>query len=278
MTQEGSLTPTPPAEAPAAAQPDEQDLPGPGCCPQTPGNELGKQIPKGASETNPLSELSSDPGTSAKETRGPAADPATGPRGARTDTGDTAGALGPHLDQGLGAGGPEAGQDRPAEGLGGAEAGRRASLGAQAGSLVLGKCGRCPVPTASGFGGSAPGGLPAASRERRCRSGGARRAGGAAAKQRGPWVLRGHLSKQPSRHRCRHPARGRAGRCQPLAPSEPLSSGVGRVRCCPASWPRALVPLPPRAPWSPCHVDIPAAAAPPEWLGPNLGVGLPYFL
>lgn len=145
MTQEDSLTPTPPAEAPAAAQPDEQDLPGPKCCPQTPGKESGKQIPKGAGETSPLSEQSGDAGAKAKEKHGPAADPATGPSEARTDTGDDAGALGPHPDKGPGAGGPEAGEDCPTEGLGGAEAGRRASLGAQAGSVVLGKW---PLPCA----------------------------------------------------------------------------------------------------------------------------------
>ncbi|XP_024900415.1 myosin light chain kinase 3 isoform X3 [Pteropus alecto] len=146
VTQEDSLTPMPPGEAPAAAQPDEQDLPGPKCCPQTPGNESGKQIPKGASETSPLSEQSGDAGAKAKEKHGPAADPATGPSEARTDTGDDAGALGPHPDKGPGAGGPEAGEDCPAEGLGGAEAERRASLGAQAGSVVLDDSPAPPAP------------------------------------------------------------------------------------------------------------------------------------
>ncbi|XP_011372048.2 myosin light chain kinase 3 [Pteropus vampyrus] len=146
VTQEDSLTPTPPAEAPAAAQPDEQDLPGPKCCPQTPGNESGKQIPKGAGETSPPSEQSGDAGAKAKEKHGPAADPSTGPSEARTDTGDDAGALGPHPDKGPGAGGPEAGEDCPTEGLGGAEAGRRASLGAQAGSVVLDDSPAPPAP------------------------------------------------------------------------------------------------------------------------------------
>lgn len=286
----------PPAEAPAAAQPDEQDLPGPRCCPQTPGNESGKQIPKGARGTSPLSEQSSDAGAKAKETHGPAADPAVGPGEARTDTGEDAAALGPHPDKGPGAGGPQAGEDCPPEGLGGAEAGSRASPGAQAGSLVLGKCGRRPVPMAGGFGGSAPGGLPAASGERWCGSRGARRAGDAAAEQRGPWAPLGHLSKRLSRHRCRHPAwGGRArekqvheGHRQLFAPSEPalIRGGEGwsgaallpvpmvREASC-VLVPQALLPLLPWAPRWPCHVDIPAAAAPLVWLGPSVGAGLP---
>lgn len=141
VTRGGSLRPTSPVEAPAAAQAGEQDPPGPTCCSQGPGTESGKQIPKEASEMSPRREQSDSGGAKAQEKQRPVAEPALGPSGAREDKGDhDAGAPGLPQDRGPGAGDQPLGKDGAAVGgLGRAEAGRRTPLGAEAGSVVLGK-------------------------------------------------------------------------------------------------------------------------------------------
>lgn len=144
VTRGGSLRPTPPVEAPAAAHPGEQDPPGPmpqtppGPTPQTPATKSEKQIPKGASKISALRKRSTHEGAKAEEKQGPGAESNPGPSGARTDNGDDAGAPGEQQDKGVGAGNPEPRQDCTAGGVGRAEAGRT-PLGAEAGSVVLGK-------------------------------------------------------------------------------------------------------------------------------------------
>ncbi|KAF5919740.1 hypothetical protein HPG69_000341 [Diceros bicornis minor] len=146
VTRGGSLRPTPLAEAPAAARPGEQDPPGPGYCPQAPGTELGKQIPKGASKFSLLRERSSDRGAKAEEEQGLGPAPTMGPSGAWRDRGDDAGAPGLQQDKGPGAGNPEPRKDCAAGGMGGAEAGRRTPVGAEAGSVVLDDSPAPPAP------------------------------------------------------------------------------------------------------------------------------------
>lgn len=136
VTRGDSLRPTPPVEAPAAAQADEQDPPGPTCCPQAPETELGKQIPKEASEISPLCELSSGGEAKAEEKQQPAAEAALGPSGARRDVGD----------EGPGAGNPKSGMDCTTGDPDRAEAGRRTPLGAEAGSVVLDDSPAPPAP------------------------------------------------------------------------------------------------------------------------------------
>ncbi|XP_016066919.1 PREDICTED: myosin light chain kinase 3 [Miniopterus natalensis] len=145
VTQGGSLRPTPPAEAPAAAQSGEQDPPEHGGCPQDPGTESGKQILKEASECSPLPTRSSEGGAKAEDKPGPGAEPAMGPNGARRDTGEDAGAPGLQQDTGPGAGNPETWEDCTPGDLGRAEAGR-APQGAEAGSLVLDDSPAPPAP------------------------------------------------------------------------------------------------------------------------------------
>lgn len=129
VTRRGSLRPTPPAEAPAATQPGEQDPPEHGCGPQAPGTESGQQTLKGASECSPLPARSSDGGAEAEDLPGPVATPAMGPSQTRRDTGDDAGASGLQQDKGPAAGNPESRKDST---LG-------TPQGAEAGGLVLGK-------------------------------------------------------------------------------------------------------------------------------------------
>lgn len=147
VTRGGSLTPTAPEEAPAAAPP------GPRGCPQAPGTESEGQIPQGALEVSPLWEPGGDGGARAEEKQGPAAEPARGPGGARRDEGDTAGAPGLQQDGGPGAGSPGPGRDCTAGDPGSTEAGWGPPLGAEAGSVVVGKCGRCCGSPVSRVGG-----------------------------------------------------------------------------------------------------------------------------
>ncbi|XP_008700890.2 myosin light chain kinase 3 [Ursus maritimus] len=152
VTRGGSLRPTPPVEAPAAAHPGEQDPPGPtpqtppGPTPQTPATKSEKQIPKGASKISALRKRSTHEGAKAEEKLGPGAESTTGPSGARRDNGDDAGAPGEQQDKGVGAGNPESRQDCTAGGVGRAEAGRRTPLGAEAGSVVLDDSPAPPAP------------------------------------------------------------------------------------------------------------------------------------
>ncbi|XP_044617147.1 myosin light chain kinase 3 isoform X3 [Equus asinus] len=146
VTRGGNLSPTPPAEAPAAAHPGEQDPPGPWCCPQAPGTELGKQIPKGASKLLLLRKRSSDEGAKAEEKPGPRAEPVMGPSGAWRDKGDDAGVPGLQQDKGPEAGNPEPRRDCMAGGVGRAEAGRRTPPGAEAGRVVLDDSPAPPAP------------------------------------------------------------------------------------------------------------------------------------
>lgn len=141
VTRGGSLRPTSPVEAPAAAQGGEQDPPGPTRCSQAPGTESGKQIPKEASEISPLRGQNNSGGAKAEEKQQPVAEPALGPSGAGKDKADDdAGAPGLQQDTGPGAGNHKPGKDCTAiGGLGRAEAGRRTPLGAEAGSVVLGE-------------------------------------------------------------------------------------------------------------------------------------------
>ncbi|XP_034528636.1 myosin light chain kinase 3 isoform X1 [Ailuropoda melanoleuca] len=151
VTRGGSLRPTPPVEAPAAAHPGEQDPPGPmpqtppGSMPQTPATKSEKQIPKGASKISALRKRSTHEGAKAEEKQGPGAESTPGPSGARTDNGDDAGAPGEQQDKGVGAGNPEPRQDCTAGGVGRAEAGRT-PLGAEAGSVVLDDSPAPPAP------------------------------------------------------------------------------------------------------------------------------------
>uniref|UniRef100_G1L205 Myosin light chain kinase 3 n=1 Tax=Ailuropoda melanoleuca TaxID=9646 RepID=G1L205_AILME len=144
VTRGGSLRPTPPVEAPAAAHPGEQDPPGPMPC-QTPATKSEKQIPKGASKISALRKRSTHEGAKAEEKQGPGAESTPGPSGARTDNGDDAGAPGEQQDKGVGAGNPEPRQDCTAGGVGRAEAGRT-PLGAEAGSVVLDDSPAPPAP------------------------------------------------------------------------------------------------------------------------------------
>ncbi|KAF6078736.1 myosin light chain kinase 3 [Phyllostomus discolor] len=145
VTQGGGPGPAPPVEAPAAVQPGEQDPPEPRCCPQAPGTESEKQTPKGASECPPPPVRSSDGGTEAEDQQGPAPEPATGPRGARRDSGTGAGAPGLQQDKGPGAGSPEPQKACSPGCLGRAEAGRTPQ-GAEACSLVLDDSPAPPAP------------------------------------------------------------------------------------------------------------------------------------
>ncbi|XP_057567303.1 myosin light chain kinase 3 isoform X1 [Hippopotamus amphibius kiboko] len=146
VTRGSSLRTTPPAEAEAAAHPGEQDPPGPRCCPQAPGTESGKHIPKGASVFSPLRKRNSDGGAKAKEKQGPGAEPTMAPSRARRDKGADARVPDPQQDTGPGAGNPEPGKDCTARGTGRAEAGRRTPPGAEAGSLVLDDSPAPPAP------------------------------------------------------------------------------------------------------------------------------------
>lgn len=137
VTRGGNFRHTPPEEAPAAAYQGEQTPPGP--TPQTPMTKSEKQIPKGPGKISLRRKQSSDEGAKAEEKQGPGAESTMGPRGARRNTGDHAGALGQQQDKGPGTGHPEPGKDCIAGGVGRAEAGRRTPLGAEAGSVVLGK-------------------------------------------------------------------------------------------------------------------------------------------
>ncbi|XP_077607518.1 myosin light chain kinase 3 isoform X1 [Crocuta crocuta] len=144
VTRGGSLRHTPPEEAPAAAYPSEQDTPGPN--PQTPATKSEKQIPKGASKISPLRKQSSNEGAKAEEKQGPGVESTMGPRGARRNTGDHAGAPGRHQDKVPGTEHPEPGKDCAAGGVGRAEAGSRTPLGAEAGSVVLDDSPAPPAP------------------------------------------------------------------------------------------------------------------------------------
>lgn len=135
VTRGGSLRTSPPAETPAAVPPGEQDPPGPRCCPQAPGTESGKPIPRGAS----VRKRSCDGGAKAKEKQGPGSELTMAPSRARRDKAADSGAPGPQQDTSPGAGNPDPGKDCTAGGAGSAEAGRRTPPGAEAGSLVLGK-------------------------------------------------------------------------------------------------------------------------------------------
>uniref|UniRef100_A0A8C0DYC4 Myosin light chain kinase 3 n=2 Tax=Balaenoptera musculus TaxID=9771 RepID=A0A8C0DYC4_BALMU len=146
VTRGGSLRTTPPAEAPAAAHTGEQDSPGPRCCPQAPGTESGKHIPKGAGVFSPLWKRSSDCGAKAKEKQGSGPEPAMAPSRAWRDKGADARTPGPQQDTGPGAGSPEPGKDCTARGTSRAEAGRRTPPGAEAGSLVLDDSPAPPAP------------------------------------------------------------------------------------------------------------------------------------
>ncbi|XP_059239804.1 myosin light chain kinase 3 isoform X1 [Mustela nigripes] len=141
VTRGDSLRPTPPVEAPTAAHPGEQDPSGP--TPQTPATNSEEQIPKGASKISPLQKQSSHERVKTEEEQGPGAESTTGPSGARRDRGSDAGATGWQQDKGMGAGNPEPGKDCTA---GGAEAGRRSPLGAEAGSVVLDDSPAPPAP------------------------------------------------------------------------------------------------------------------------------------
>ncbi|XP_036922286.1 myosin light chain kinase 3 isoform X3 [Sturnira hondurensis] len=145
VTPGGGLGPPPPAEAPAAVQPGEQDPPEPRCCPQAPGTELEKRTPKGASECPPLPVWSSEGGTEAEDQQGPAPEPATGPRGARRDSGDGMGASGLQQNKGPGAGSPEPQKDCGPGELDRAEV-ERTPQGAEAYSLVLDDSPAPPAP------------------------------------------------------------------------------------------------------------------------------------
>ncbi|XP_047384436.1 myosin light chain kinase 3 isoform X1 [Sciurus carolinensis] len=145
VTRRGSLRPTPPAEVPTAAQPNEQ-LPGPSCCSEAPGTKLGEQNPKEAREFPPLQKKSSDEGAGA-EKQEPVAESATGPSFTRRDKGDDpAGTSGLQQDRSLAAGHPEPGNDCAAGVTPGAEAGRTTPPDAGAGSLVLDDSPAPPAP------------------------------------------------------------------------------------------------------------------------------------
>ncbi|XP_019062056.1 myosin light chain kinase 3 isoform X1 [Fukomys damarensis] len=129
VTRGGSLTPTLPAEAPTAAHPGEQDLPGPGRCSQATGTGSGAQ-------TSLLPRRSSHPAD--EEERRCGAEPITGLSTARRDEGDTAAeALGIQQGKGPGAGHPDPGKDFAAGSSRGADAGGRSPSAAEAGSTVL---------------------------------------------------------------------------------------------------------------------------------------------
>uniref|UniRef100_A0A673UK14 Protein kinase domain-containing protein n=1 Tax=Suricata suricatta TaxID=37032 RepID=A0A673UK14_SURSU len=144
VTRGDSLRHNPPEEAPAAAYPGEQDPPGP--IPQTPPAKLEKQIPKGAGKISPLQKQSSSEGAKAEEKQGLGAESTKGPRGARRNTGDCAGALGRQQDKGPGTRHPEPGKDCRAGGVGRAEVGRTTPPGAEAGSVVLDDSPAPPAP------------------------------------------------------------------------------------------------------------------------------------
>ncbi|XP_035944143.1 myosin light chain kinase 3 isoform X1 [Halichoerus grypus] len=144
VTRAGSLRPTTPVEAPAAAHPGEQDPPGP--TPQTPATKSEKQIPKGAGKVSPLRKRSSREGAKAEEKQGPGAESATGPSGARRDKGADAGGPGWQQDKGEGAGNAEPGEDCTAGGAGRDGAGRRTPPGEEPGSVVLDDSPAPPAP------------------------------------------------------------------------------------------------------------------------------------
>lgn len=142
VTQESSLGPTGPAEAPAAAQLDEHDPCGSGCCSETPGTELGKETSEGAGPFPPLLQRSnSGEPARGEEEPGPGPGPVTGPSLAtRAEGEETAGTTGP------GAGHPEPGKDCAAKGSGRTEAAGRVTPGAEAGSVVLDDSTAPPAP------------------------------------------------------------------------------------------------------------------------------------
>ncbi|XP_062966986.1 myosin light chain kinase 3 isoform X1 [Cynocephalus volans] len=143
VTRGGSLRPTPPAEAPAAAHSGEQDPPGTRSCSQPPGTESREQTPKGARELSPRQKRESEGRARAEAKQGPGVEPVM----ARRDKGgDTAGAPGLQQDQGPGAGNPGLGKDCAAGVLEQAEAGRRTPVGAEAGSVVLDDSPAPPAP------------------------------------------------------------------------------------------------------------------------------------
>ncbi|XP_006887882.1 PREDICTED: myosin light chain kinase 3 [Elephantulus edwardii] len=134
VTGRGDLKATPSTEMPPPARSGEQDPLGPRCCSQAPGTECGQKNLHGAKGSH---------GGAKAEEPGPAAESLMGPSFARRDRReDAAGAP----DKGPGAGNPEPGKNCPAEGMGTAEAGRRTSLGTEAGSLVLDDSPPPPAP------------------------------------------------------------------------------------------------------------------------------------
>ncbi|KAM6161056.1 myosin light chain kinase 3 [Erethizon dorsatum] len=136
VTRGGSLRPTLPAEAPTATRSGEQDLPGPGCCPQAAGTESGEQASQGAGERPPLPRRSSRPAGEEKQWSG--AEPIIGCSVARRDKGDAAAeALGIQQEIGPEAGLLDPARDHTAGDLGRAKAGGRSSPSAEAGSTVV---------------------------------------------------------------------------------------------------------------------------------------------
>uniref|UniRef100_A0A8C9P423 Myosin light chain kinase 3 n=1 Tax=Spermophilus dauricus TaxID=99837 RepID=A0A8C9P423_SPEDA len=123
------------------------DLPGPRCCSEAPGTELGEQNPKEAKEFTPLQKRSIEVGADAEEKQGPVAEPATGPSFTRRDKGDDpAGTSALQQDKSLGAGHPEPGNDCAAGVTPRTETGRRTPPDDGAGSLVLDDSPAPPAP------------------------------------------------------------------------------------------------------------------------------------
>lgn len=142
VTQGASRRPTDPTEAPAATCPGKPDPDRSRCCPPVPGSELGEQTPSGARESLHLPKRSSDGGEKVKGKQGPGTKAFMGPGWVRRDSRDeAAGTLVLQQGRGPGTRSPELGNDCMAEGVERAEAGRRTPVGAQASSMVLGKCG-----------------------------------------------------------------------------------------------------------------------------------------
>ncbi|XP_013374103.1 PREDICTED: myosin light chain kinase 3 isoform X2 [Chinchilla lanigera] len=136
VTRGGSLRPALPTEAPTAAHPGEQDLPGPGCCPQATTTESGEQTSRGAREIPPPLRRSSPSADEEKQWSG--AEPIIGPSLARRDKGDVADeALGIQQETGPGAGPPGPVRDCTPGSLRRAGAGGQLPPGAEASSMVL---------------------------------------------------------------------------------------------------------------------------------------------
>ncbi|EHB16146.1 Putative myosin light chain kinase 3 [Heterocephalus glaber] len=135
VTRGGNLTPTLPAEAPTAAHPGEQDLPGPGCCSQATGTGSEEQTSQGAREIPLLPRRSSHPADEEKQWC--EAEPIIGLSMTRDKGATAAEGVGIQQEKGPGAGHLDPGKDCEAGGSGRVEAGGRSLSGAEAGSMVL---------------------------------------------------------------------------------------------------------------------------------------------